>query len=158
MCRAAIALALLALAMGGCGSSGSEGSSSESSPATKKQFAEKAHAICYRLSKKQVRQMAAYGQRHGFDLSEPDRRQREEVNRAVVLPIVREKIEALGALAVPKGGEDEMEGILASMERGIRVSEAHPKWLAEPTAAHPDPFTETIELTAADGIWLCGQA
>lgn len=157
MRRAAIVLALLAVAAGGCGSRGSDSSSSESPPATKKQFAEKAHAICYRLSKKQVREMEAFAKAHSYELGAPTKRQLEQVNAAVVMPIVEEKIEDLGALPVPPGDEAQVRKILASMEQGIRVTEAHPAWLAAPTPAHPNPFEATLKLTAAYGIWLCGQ-
>jgi hypothetical protein len=156
---AALALALaLAVATAGCGGEDSDSAAAAKKPSlTKKQFARQAHAICYRLSKKQVRQMEAFGKRNGFDLGEPGRREREKVNAAVVLPVVEEKIEALGALPVPKGDEGEVRQILASMEKGIRTTEAHPDWLAAPTARNPNPFAETLELTAAYGIWLCGQ-
>ena len=125
---------------------------------TKKQFVKEAHAICYSLSKKQVRQMEAFARRHGFDIGEPGQRELEQVNAAVVMPIVEEKIEEIGALPAPKGGNGKVGKILESMEHGIHRAEAHPDWLAEPTKAHPDPFTKTIELTAAYGIWICGQA
>jgi hypothetical protein len=150
-----LAIAVL-LCAGGCGSGGEAGSTAPQAQ-TKKQFLQQAHSICYRLSKKQVRQMEAFGKRHGFDTGSPSPHEFEQVNAAVVMPIVEEKIEELGALPVPDGDEAQVEQIIQSMERGIRVTEAHPAWLAAPTAAHPDPFEATLELTAAYGIWLCGQ-
>jgi hypothetical protein len=141
---------------GGCGSAGSASSTAPRAP-TKKQFLRQAHSICYRLSKKQVRQMEAFGKRHGFDPAQPSPAELERVNAAVVMPIVEEKIEELGALPVPNGDEEQVKRIIGSMERGIRVTEAHPAWLAAPTAAHPDPFEATLKLTAAYGVWLCGQ-
>ena len=88
----------------------------------------------------------------------PGQKERERLNAEWVMPFVERKIEDLRALPVPEGQQKKIEEILQSMEDGIRVSKAHPEWLAAPTQAHPEPFTKTLELTAAYGIWECGQA
>lgn len=156
--RTGAVLAIVGLLLGAAGCGG-DGEPAETKPTlTKRQFARQAHSVCYRLSKKQVRRIEAFSKRHGFDTGEPGRRERERINAAVVMPIVEEKIEQLKALSAPAGEEGEVKKIIESMEEGLRVSEAHPEWLAAPTAAHPDPFMKTIELTAAYGIWVCGQA
>jgi hypothetical protein len=90
-------------------------------------------------------------------VGELGQREQEQTNTVFVMPFVERKIDALRALPVPEGEEGKIEAILKSMEEGIRVSKAHPEWLAAPTEAHPIPFTKTLELTSAYGIWDCGQ-
>jgi hypothetical protein len=149
--------AFVPLLLFGCGGGGAETNAAATSVLTKAQFKHRAHRICYRLSKKQLREMTAYGKRHGYDPNDPNKAQREEVNAAVVLPIEEEKIEELGAAALSRQDERNLKKVLAAMKKGIRITEAHPDWLAAPTAVHPDPFAEAIKLTGSFGIWLCGQ-
>jgi hypothetical protein len=87
----------------------------------------------------------------------PGKRERERFNTIYVMPFVERRIDELRALPVPEGEQAKIEQILKSMEEGIRVSKAHPEWLAAPTQAHPIPFAKTIELTDAYGVWICGQ-
>jgi hypothetical protein len=148
----ALATVVLLVAIGGCGSS-----TTARPTVTKKQFIQRAHAICYRLSKKQVRRMEAFEKERHFQLGELGQGELEEVNTAVVMPIVQEKIEALDALPAPEGDEGRIQRILRAMERAKRQAEAHPEWLAAPSAAHPEPFQEAGELVAAYGVWLCAQ-
>lgn len=129
----------------------------EEAALTKKQFIRRAHAICYHLSKKQVRETAAFYAAHGSSAAEPDQHAVERNIAAVVLPVVEEKIEELGALPVPEGDEAKVRAILTAMERGVRETEAHPEWLAAASSAHPDPFTASERLVAAYGVWLCAQ-
>jgi hypothetical protein len=154
--RAGATLFLLGLLVaGGCGGGGSEPVSTPG--ITKKQFVRRAFAICSRLSAEQQDQHYAFERSHGMKVGEPDQREREVLNTVFVMPFVERKIDALRALPVPEGERAEVERILKSMEEGIRVSRAHPEWLAAPTQAHPQPFTETVELTDAYGLWICGQ-
>jgi hypothetical protein len=150
-----LGMALL-LIVGGCGGGSSSSSGSEQA-LTKQQFIRRAHAICYRLSKKQVRNTEAFYKAHGLDGAEPSQRDQERNIAAVVLPVVEEKIEELGALPAPEGDEGKVRAVLEAMERGIRETEAHPEWLAAPSSAHPNPFAESEELVAAYGVWLCAQ-
>ena len=75
----------------------------------------------------------------------------------MVLPVVEEKAEELGALPVPEGDEAKVRAIVTAMERGVRETEEHPEWLAASSAAHPNPFAESEQLVAAYGVWLCAQ-
>jgi hypothetical protein len=153
--RLFVALGLVVLLATGCGS-GSD--SSTSTPAlTKKQFLQRAHAICYRLSKKQVRETEAFYKAHGLDAAEPSQRAVERNILAVVLPVVEEKIEELGALPAPEGDGAKVQAVLTAMERGVRETKAHPEWLAASTSKHPNPFAESEQLVAAYGVWLCAQ-
>lgn len=144
-----------ALLLAGCG--GGSGSSASTPAPTKHQFIRRAHAICYRLSKKQVRETEAFYQAHGLNAAEPSRRAQERNIAAVVLPVVEEKIEEFRALPVPEGDEAKVRAILSAMERGVRETEAHPARLAAPSTAHPSPFAEAEHLVAAYGVWLCAQ-
>jgi hypothetical protein len=144
------------LAIAGCG--GGDSQSVSTTTITKEQWVHKAFAICKRLGHQQQRQHYAFERAHGMNVGEPGQRELEELNTVFVMPFVERKIDTLRALPVPEGEQAKIEQILKSMEEGIRVSKAHPEWLAAPTQAHPEPFTETMELTAAYGIWDCGQA
>lgn len=149
---ASLGLAALLL-FAGCG-----GGSGTTTPAlTKQQFIRRAHAICYHLSKKQVRKTEAFYKAHGLNPAEPSQPAVERNIAAVVLPVVEEKIEELGALPVPEGDEAKVQAILKAMERGVRETEAHPEWLAASSSAHPNPFAESEELVSAYGVWLCAQ-
>ncbi len=153
----ALALAVAALfAFVGCGG-GDDSTTAERPPITKKKFVREGQALCTRAYRRQARWMEKFHKRHGYDPGEPSKKAREEVNAAVVMKVEQEKIDELDALPVPPGDEKEIEKILASMERGIRVTEREPERLAEPTEKNPEPFTEARELTADYGIWICGQ-
>ena len=140
----------------GCGGGYSQPASTPK--VTKERWVRKAFDICRRLGHEQQRGHYAFERAHGMKVGEPGQREQEEVNTVFVMPFVERKIEALRALPVPEGEQAKIGQILKSMEEGIRLSKAHPDWLAAPTKAHPEPFTKTTELTAAYGIWDCGQA
>lgn len=141
----------------GCGS-GSARTSSEASGPTKKEYLRQAHAICYRLSKKQVRETKAFSRGHGFDPGEPDQGEREQLIAAVVVPVAEEKLEELAELAPPAGDKRKVTALLRGIEEGIHAAEVHPAWLAAPTPAHEQPFEHGMNLWADYGDWLCGQA
>lgn len=150
-----VLLLLGLLWVAGCGGGGSE---SVSTTITKKQWVKKAYDICSQLSAEQQDQHYAFERAHDMKVGELDQPEQEQLNTVFVMPFVERKIDALRALPLPEGEQANVERILKSMEEGIRVSKAHPDWLARPTQAHPIPFGDTIELTAAYGIWICGQA
>lgn len=155
--RAAVVTILFGLlVIAGCG--GGDSQSVSTTTITKEQWVHKAFAICKRMGHQQQRKHYVFEQAHGMKVGEPGQRELEELNTVFIMPFVERKIDALRALPVPEGEEAKIEQILKSMEGGIRVSKAHPDWLAAPTEAHPVPFTKAIELTAAYGIWDCGQA
>jgi hypothetical protein len=156
ICSVVAAIAI-ALSISGCGG-GSGETEAGKAPVTQKQFEQLAHKVCYHAYKKQARLTEAFSNRRGFRVAEPTQEQREVVNRVIVMPIVREKISKLSALPLPPGDKPKMEAVIASMRRGIRMTEAHPEWLAAPTEAHPETFAEARETTRALGIWVCGQA
>src|SRR4029077_4550809 len=152
----AVLLLLGLLAGAGCG--GGDSQSVSTTAITKEQWVHKAFAICKRLGHEQQRQHYAFERAHGMNAGELGQREQEQLNTVFVMPFVERKIDALRALPVPEGEQAKIDQILGSMEEGIRVSKAHPEWLAAPTQARPVPFTKTTELTAAYGIWDCGQA
>lgn len=155
-CLIATGIALV-LAAAGCGG-GSGSSSSEEPTLTKKQYVQRADAICTRLSHKLVRGYEAFSNQHQLNTTAPNQHEREQLILAVTLPNVEEKLAELKQLPVPQGDEAKLEAIFASMEHGIESAERHPAWSAAPSPAHPEPFADTIEMTADYGIWLCGQA
>jgi hypothetical protein len=151
---AAILLVAL-LAVAGCGGGGSD--SVSTTTLTKDQWVRKAFAVCRRLGHEQQDQQYVFERAHGMKVGNPGQRERERLNTVFVMSFVERKIDALRTLPVPEGEQAKIERILKSMEEGIRVSKAHPDWLAAPTKNDPNPFEDTLELTAAYGIWDCGQ-
>jgi hypothetical protein len=154
-----LALAALVVvgALAGCGSSDSS-TTTVSQTVTRKQVVRMAQKYCRRGYHAQARAVEAYSAKHGLHWREPTHAEREELDNEVVLPFVERKIEFWKSLPVPPGDEPEIKAIIASMERGLAEAKAHPKWLAAPTAAHPETFVETRELTSKYGAWICGQA
>lgn len=150
----AVLLFLASLVIVGCGGGSSD---SASTTITKQQWVHRAYNICDQLSHKQQRHGYVFKRTHGMKFS-PGQHEQERLNTVWVMPFVERKIDALRALPVPEGEQAKIDQILKSMEEGIRVSKAHPEWLAAPSKAHPIPFTKAVELTAAYGIWICGQA
>lgn len=84
----------LALVLGatGCGGGDSEPAAATPPPPTKKQYLEKAEDVCYRFSKKQVRQTELFRQRHGLDGAEPQQGELERIIAAVVIPVAEQKL------------------------------------------------------------------
>lgn len=152
-----LGLALLP-ALSGCGQGGSEPTVKTEESLTKKVYLRRAHSICYRFSKQQVRETEAFRERWGLDGSDPGQRELERLIKAVVVPVAEEKLAELKKLPAPKGDEREVDALLRAIEKGIRDAEAHPEWLAAPTPAHEQPFEHGMELWLDYGDWLCGQA
>lgn len=151
-------MALLGLvAFAGCRGDEAETATSATSPMTKKRFRHETHRLCYRLSKKQSRRIEAFNERRGFDPRYLTERQMEQINAAVVFPIVEEKIEQLGGLPAPKGEVARVRRLTAAMEAALRRSRAHPQWLVDQTPTRPSIFLEVEKLATAYGIWFCGE-
>jgi len=151
------ALGAALIAIGGCGGSG-QSATAEKPPVTQKQFERQGYKVCYHAYKKQARLTEAFVERHGWPTGEHTQKQQEVINRVIVMPIVREKIRKLSALPWPADGKAKIEAAIASMRRGIQMTEAHPEWLARPTEKHPETFADARKKTTAAGIWVCGQA
>jgi hypothetical protein len=149
---AAIWAVVLLLALAGCGGG------SDEPTLTKKQYVRQGNRICRHGYKRQARWVEAFDKAHGFNYGEPNKHEREVTNTVIALKVEREKIQELEALPVPEGDEARLRKIFKAMEEGIRQSEKHPDYLAEPTPAHPEPFQEARDLATAYGIWICGQA
>lgn len=146
------------LLLAGCGGDDSSSREATAPAPTKRQFLREAHAVCYRFSKKQVRRVEAFTKDHGLDPAEPDRRERERLIGAIVIPAAEEKLADLRELQPPQGEEKKVETLLRAIEKGIRDAKAHPRWLAAPTPAHEQPFETGMEMWLEYGDWLCGQA
>jgi hypothetical protein len=153
--RAVAVLATIALLLAaGCGGSGGDDQSSQPQ-LTKSQFVRRANAYCTRGYKAQAKAMEKYARSNGISVS-PTQAEREEMNTAVVLGFVRDKIEFFKTTPAPEGDEDEIRRIVESMEAGLERSEKTPAALAKPI--EPEPFTQTRHLTAEYGPYVCGQA
>jgi len=152
-----VAAFAIAMSIAGCG--GSDATEDGKAPVvTQKQFERQGYKVCYHAYKKQARLTEAFAERHGWSIGEHTQKQQEVINRVIVMPIVQEKIRKISALPWPAAAKPKIEAALAAMRRGIRMTEAHPEWLARPTEKHPETFAEARQKTAAAGIWVCGQA
>lgn len=143
-------LLLALLLLGGCGGGGAA--------LTKKQYVRRADAVCTRLSRKLVRESAAFEKRRGLNVAAPNQHEREEIIVGVLLPNIEERIDELKSLPAPKGDEAKVAQILSTLESGLRESRSQPTRSAAPDAHRGEPFRMAMDVAADYGIWLCGQA
>lgn len=138
-------------ALSGCGGGGEE------QALTKKQYVNRANAICTRFSNKLSRESAAFEERHGLNAAAPNQHEREQIILGVLLPNVEERLKELKALPAPKGEEAKVAQILDTLEVAFEEAKRHPVRSAAPVAHRGEPFRMAMDMTADYGIWLCGQ-
>jgi hypothetical protein len=129
---------------------------SEEKTLTKKQFVRLVEKHCTHGYKAQARAIEAYRKENGLNYRQPSQAEQEEINTAVVLDFVRDKIAYFKSLPAPEGDENKVREMIESMERGLEESELNPASLAQPF--DPEPFEDTRHLTAEYGVYVCGQA
>ena len=149
--RAAIALALAAVALAGCGADDDEGGFSPvvSDPLSKVEFLRQADEIC--ISTESRIEAAADDLVAGR--GDPRPAEVEKVALGVVIPALESEVAAIGALGAPEGDEDQVEAILAATEAGIEQIEANPRDLVD---GPPPALRRAADLARAYGSQECG--
>lgn len=150
-----LVVALVALA-GGCGGDSTDDGGSGAAPSTysdvttaapplsRARFIKEADAICAEGLAATRRKAEAMLRR-----SKPNVLQR--VLLTVVLPAVEAKAEAVSALGVPRGDEQEIETMLRGIERGLAVTRANPDYASE----NGNPFNSVRAAAERYGFQTC---
>lgn len=141
-----VGMAVMALTLGGigCGSGGD----SASKTLTKAEFIKRGDEICRAAEEKREQKIAAWKKEHN-DPVLSQRKQIENVIRAVALPPIREESEQLAALE-PPSTDQRAANLIASFARAVEEAEANPRSYVEGTA-----FSETKSLARKYGFKKC---
>jgi hypothetical protein len=149
------ALAALAL-VAGCGS-GSDSSSTEAtaSSLTKADFLKQGNAICAKGNKEIEQGFEEFGKEHKFSkTNEPTQAELEEAAEEVLIPNIRQELDAIRALGAPSGEEAEVEKVLAAAEKGLKQGEEDPGAMIKEGEG---PFKEANQLAREFGLVKCGE-
>ena len=111
---AVTALVALAALIAGCGGGGD--TTDETVTLTKTEFIKQGDAICKQGSETSEKEAEEFAEDHNFKLEKASKEQLEEAVSAVLVPNLMRQAEELDALGAPKGDEDEVEQIIASLE------------------------------------------
>jgi hypothetical protein len=155
--RPSLALAALAtsgaLALAGCGgdddtattaSGGAEAGGASGPALTKDQFIAQADAICAAGDRTIEEAIEALGR--GGEPSPADLHQFS----IIAVPAIQQEVDAIEALPPPEGDEDEVEAILAAVQKGIDEIRS------DPTSIESDPLAEADRLAEDYGLEQCG--
>lgn len=171
------ALAVAAFVVAGCGSSGGGGTSGASSsestastassteggtstsegeaggssgkPLTKKEFVKQAEAVCTKIPATYTEKLKALEAEAKKKGKKPTT---GETNLKAAVPADYVAVEELEALTPPKGEEQKVEAIIASLEKAAKGLEANPE--AE-LSGPKSPYAEWQKLTGAYGLKSC---
>ncbi|HEU4739361.1 MAG TPA: hypothetical protein VFS54_09820 [Solirubrobacterales bacterium] len=138
---AALAAALLAFA--GCGGG------DETTVLTKAEFTKQANAGCKEHDKEREQLFREVSKT--IDPSEVTRKDQEGLISEVLLPPYEKDIENLESLGAPEGDEQQVEAIIAAMEKSIDNVEAKPLVALRSTSQ----FAEANELAKKYGLDDC---
>ena len=151
MKAAAASLLVAVVLVSGCGGDDEEGGFSPvvSDPVSKVEFLRQADEICY--STESRIEAAADDLLDGS--GDPDPAEVEQVAIGIVVPALESEVAAIGALGVPEGDEDKVEGILDATRAGIAEIEADPQALLD---GAPQSLVEAEQLSRRYGSSQCG--
>ncbi len=143
-----LALAALAvlLAFAGCG-----GGDDETTALTKAEFAKQANAACkeHRKEREELFQEVS----SSIDASEVTRADQEMLIDKVLLEPYEKTIESLKSLGAPEGDEEQVEAIIAAMEKTVKKVEENPLLALRSSSqfAEPNSLSGKYGLTECDG-------
>ena len=169
--RLAASLAVLgAITMIGMGCGGGDDSSSTSgstatesstvaSSGDKAEFIKAAEALCLKKRQGSFERIAAYEKKHGSEGLPPAVLGQKAI-RAVVLATIDEEIDGLRALEPPAGEEEEVEALLASLQKTLEKARSRTKKLAvqqAPAALISAVFHAADKELKAYGLLACAK-
>jgi hypothetical protein len=154
-----VAIAVIATGCGGGGdtssSSGSADSGGGSDNPTKAEFISQGDAICKKGNSDIQTEAKSYAKENGINLKKkPTKEQLDEISENVVVPSLRNQLEALKELGIPSEGEEVVEELLESLEEGIEKGEEDPSaFVGEGTV-----LVKADKLAKEYGFKECGGA
>lgn len=127
-----VVAALVCLALGGCGggedasggdstaaASGGQAETIETSSLSKAEFIKQAEAICAREGEHFLQLISSYMSSHAPKSGESEQEVAAEGVRQTLLPKFQNQIDQIRELGAPAGEEEEVEAILAAMQRAV---------------------------------------
>jgi hypothetical protein len=147
-------VALAAAAALGLAACGDDDSSDDESTVSKQEFVAQANGVCAdgsRAIEREARELFASFE----DGGEPSARQLERFGAEILLPGIREQVDAIDALPRPEGDEDEIDEIVALAREGLADGEQDPASLAAEDGGPPE-ISEAESRLVAYGVDRCG--
>ncbi len=141
---AAVLLVIGAVAVAGCG--GSDDTSSTTAEISKDDYVTQANEVCTEGNK----ELRAAGQ-EAFS-GEPSDAEIEQYVADTMAPNIQGQIDAITALGVPAGDEEQVNEFLDTAQETLDQVEADPSVL---TSGGQDPFAETNQLMTEYGLTEC---
>lgn len=145
------ALALLAvLGLAGCGGGSSAAEGKQGVASSKREFQEKANAICNRTKKYAFHAMIAYLQQHRSS-DKPEAQRLAEAQSAAYPPRIKKQIGAILALDPPDGEAWQVKAFVVALREGIyseHVNSPAPKLFSE-------AFAHSNRIAGELGIKTC---
>ena len=145
------ALALIAAVVAGCGDDG-ETTETETVAITKAELIKQGDQICAKANEQSETEAEEFAEENGFKLEEATEEQLEDAVREVLVPSLSRQAEELEALGAPEGDEEQVEGIVVSLEDAAGEIEDDPGVVFEGKV-----LTEPSELAEDYGFKVCGE-
>ncbi len=118
---------IVGVGLSGCGSS-STTNTATTPTITKADFIAKSNAICAKGNKEQQAGFAVYGKKHSLKPNqEPTKAQETELVNSVFVPNVQSQIDAVKALGVPSGEEQQVNSALEASQQALNKVKAKPE-------------------------------
>lgn len=147
-------LIVVALAAG-CGDGG-DGTAAdgggEASSLTKKEFIERADAICDKADKAQEAGLQKVNKE--TPVAELSKAEQQELVVTLGLGPVKKEAEELAELGAPAGDEEQIEAFISQLEAALAKAERNPKLVS---GGGSNPFKEVNELAAEYGFEGCSE-
>jgi len=143
---AALVAAMLALAACGGGDETTEA-------LTKSEFIAQGDEICASGDKELEAEAEELAEEQNIDPQNPTAEEREELVLDVFVPALQKQADGLSGLGAPAGEEEQVEAIVAALEKAIGEIEEEPE-LAFSTSG--SPLEEASELATEFGFENCG--
>jgi hypothetical protein len=144
------ALVALAAIVAGCGSGGD--TTDETVTLTKTEFIKQGDAICKEGNDTSEKEAEEFAEENDFELEKASKEQLEEAVGEVLVPNLEQQIEELDALGAPKGDEDKVEAIIASLEDATGEIEDDPGIVFQ-----GDVLKKPSKLADEYGFKVCGE-
>jgi hypothetical protein len=144
------ALAAFAVLVAGCG--GGDDTTDSTASLTKVEFIKQGDAICKESNKQSEAEAEEFAEDNDFKLEGASKGQLEEAVTEVLVPSLNQEAEELDALGAPEGDEDQVEGIVVSLEDAAGEIEDEPSLVFEEKV-----LKKPSQLAGSYGFKVCGE-